>query len=101
MREGRLLSDVQWQQYESARIDAQARVEDARRERLDAERELADARAAAAAQPAREAGRRNRIERELAGIAQDAPAAVLAELRQAAAQARHFAQRIDFIEHEP
>lgn len=71
LRGDKLLSDVQWQQYETARIEAEARVQDARRERLDGERELADARAALAAQPQRANELRHRIERELAGIAQD------------------------------
>ncbi|QWP78250.1 HlyD family efflux transporter periplasmic adaptor subunit [Lysobacter sp. K5869] len=71
LRGDKLLSDVQWQQYESARIEAETRVQDARRERLDAERELADARAALAAQPRRDEQQRHRIERELADIAQD------------------------------
>lgn len=71
LRGDKLLSDVQWQQYESARIEAQARVQDARRERLDGERERAEASAALAAQPQRSEQQRNRIERELAGIAQD------------------------------
>ncbi|QQP94271.1 HlyD family secretion protein [Lysobacter enzymogenes] len=71
LRGGKLLSDVQWQQYEAARIDAEARVQDARREGLDAGRELAEARAALAEQPQRDEQQRHRIERELADIAQD------------------------------
>lgn len=71
LRGDKLLSDVQWQQYESARIEAETRVQDARRERLDAERELADARAGLAAQPRRDEQQRHRIDRELADIAQD------------------------------
>ncbi|MFK3647448.1 HlyD family secretion protein [Lysobacter enzymogenes] len=71
LRGGKLLSDVQWQQYEAARIEAQARVQDARRERLDAGRELAEARAALAEQPQRDEQQRHRIERDLADIAQD------------------------------
>lgn len=71
LRGGKLLSDVQWQQYEAARIDAEARVQDARRERLDAGRELAEAHAALAEQPQRDEQQRHRIERDLADIAQD------------------------------
>jgi len=71
LRSDRLLSEVQWQQYETARIEAEARVQDARRERLDVERELADARAALVEQPRDDERQRHRIERELADIAQD------------------------------
>ncbi|MGH8080046.1 MAG: HlyD family secretion protein [Lysobacter sp.] len=71
LRDDRLLSDVQWQQYETTRIEAQTRVQDAQRERLDAARELADAQSALQQLPQHLAEQRNRIERELAGIAQD------------------------------
>ncbi|MBW8811658.1 MAG: HlyD family efflux transporter periplasmic adaptor subunit, partial [Lysobacter sp.] len=71
LRAAKLLSDVQWQQYETTRIDSLSRVQDAQRERLDAARELADARAALTELPQRLSERRGRIERELADIAQD------------------------------
>ncbi|MEH6421805.1 HlyD family secretion protein [Pseudomonas sp. CGJS7] len=71
LRGDKLLSEVQWQQYETDRIDAQTRVQDARRERLDAARELAEAQAALQQWPEQWAQRRDRIERELADIAQD------------------------------
>lgn len=71
LRAAKLLSDVQWQQYETTRIDSLSRVQDAQRERLDAARDLADARAALADLPRRLSERRGRIERELADIAQD------------------------------
>ncbi|KWS06240.1 HlyD family secretion protein [Lysobacter capsici AZ78] len=71
LRAAKLLSDVQWQQYETTRIDSLSRVQDAQRERLDAARELADARAALADLPRHLSERRGRIERELADIAQD------------------------------
>jgi membrane fusion protein len=71
LRVAKLLSDVQWQQYETTRTDSLSRVQDAQREGLDAARELADARAALADLPQRMSERRSRIERELADIAQD------------------------------
>lgn len=71
LRGDKLLSDLQWRQYESAAAEAQARVRDTQRERLDAQRQSDEARLALEQLPARVAERRNRLERELAGIAQD------------------------------
>jgi membrane fusion protein len=71
LRGDKLLSDVQWQQYETTRIEAQTRVQDAQRDGLSAARELADAQSALQQLPQRLSEQRNRIERELAGIAQD------------------------------
>ncbi|MBX9400438.1 HlyD family efflux transporter periplasmic adaptor subunit [Lysobacter sp. BMK333-48F3] len=71
LRGDKLLSEVQWQQYRDTLAEAQARVQAAQRERLDALREQADAQAERQRLPLRLSERRNRIERELADVAQD------------------------------
>lgn len=71
LRGDKLLSDVQWQQYRDTLAEAQARVQAAQREHLDALRERADAQAERQRLPLRLSERRNRIERELADVAQD------------------------------
>jgi membrane fusion protein len=67
----RIVSAVQIQGYESAALAAEAEAESGRRERLDAERGLAESRARLAALPIDIATRRNALQRDLADVSQD------------------------------
>ena len=72
LREQRIVSEVQVQQYQDQALNAKAQLELAARNRLDAETALAEAREKSEALPLETAALRSDIEGELSGIAQSA-----------------------------
>lgn len=71
LRQQRIVSDVQAQQYEDQALNAEAQLELSERGRLDIERQLAEARDELDALPLRTNERRSEIERALAGVSQE------------------------------